>query len=239
MTTTIDPTVRLGELVTERPPTARVLERHHLDYCCHGQITLGEACAAAGLAVDQVLDELAAVAAAPAPQPWTTMGPTELADLIEATHHRFLREELPRLTELGTKVVGVHGERHPELADVARCLAALRADLEPHLMKEERVLFPIIRQLEADRTAGTTSAFHCGSVQNPIGVMLLEHDAAGHLLERLRRLTGDYRLPDDACASYALWYRGLEELEHDTHQHVHKENHRLFPLAQALEADAG
>ncbi|MGH2393468.1 MAG: hemerythrin domain-containing protein, partial [Candidatus Limnocylindria bacterium] len=72
------------------------------------------------------------------------MGVVELVDHIEATHHRYLWDELPRLSALVEKVAGVHGGHHPELAEVVRIFAALRADLEPHLTKEERVLFATV-----------------------------------------------------------------------------------------------
>ena len=100
-------------------------------------------------------------------------------------------------------------------------------------MKEERVLFPMIREL-ADTTE--TPGFHCGTLRNPIAVMSSEHDRAGELLARLRSLTDAYTVPDDGCASYQLLYAGLAELEADTHLHVHKENNLLFPKAIAAEA---
>ena len=112
------------------------------------------------------------------------MDARQLVDHIESTHHRYLWDELPRLSALVDKVRGVHGGRHPELHDVGECFADLRAELEPHLLKEERVLFPMIREL-----AGATSppAFHCGTIRNPISVMMREHDQAGELLARMRR----------------------------------------------------
>jgi regulator of cell morphogenesis and NO signaling len=237
--TVIDPTSTLGALVTDHPHIARTLERRHLDYCCGGNHTLAEACAESGNDVDEVVAELSALEPFTNPSRWAAMGAAELVDHLESTHHRYLWDEMPRLTELGAKVVSVHGARHNELAAIADTFAALRADLEPHLLKEERILFPIIRQLDADVASGTSSEFHCGSVRNPISVMLAEHDAAGDLLARLRDLTDGYRLPDDACASYAAWFRGLEELEHDTHQHIHKENNRLFPMVVELESHRG
>jgi regulator of cell morphogenesis and NO signaling len=109
---------------------------------------------------------------------------------------------------------------------------ALRDDLEPHLMKEERVLFPMIREL-ADATTAPT--FHCGSVANPIRMMLLEHDRAGELLAELRDITNEFQPPEDGCASYQALYHGLAEIEADTHLHVHKENNVLFPAVLALE----
>lgn len=225
-----DPT--LAELVTARPAAARVLERHRLDYCCGGHQRLRSACRAAATNPDAVLAEIDALTSEPGPD-WAALTPAELVDHLEATHHRYLHDELGRLDALAAKVVGVHGERHPELADVAATCAALRAELEPHLMKEERVLFPMIRELAAAEAA---PAFHCGSLGNPIRVMLAEHDLAGELLARLRSRTGGYQPPPDACASYTTLYAGLAELEADTHLHVHKENNVLFPAVLELEA---
>jgi regulator of cell morphogenesis and NO signaling len=140
----ITPTSTLADLVTADPSLARALERRGLDYCCGGTRTLEQACVAQDLDPDTVVEELVAASRPQPGEAWTTMDAAALVDHIEATHHRYLWDELPRLAALIEKVVGVHGRRHPELHDVARCLTELRADLEPHLMKEERVLFPLI-----------------------------------------------------------------------------------------------
>jgi regulator of cell morphogenesis and NO signaling len=231
--TLIAPTSRLADLVTADPSLARELERRGLDYCCGGTRTLEEACVARELDPETVVDELVA---ARHPQPvdaWTTMDAVQLVDHIESTHHRYLWDELPRLSALVAKVRDVHGRRHPELHEVDGCFAELRADLEPHLMKEERVLFPMIRELAV---ATSPPAFHCGSIRNPISMMMREHDQAGELLARQRRLTREYQPPADACASFTALYQGLHELEADTHLHIHKENNVLFPLVTTMEA---
>lgn len=222
----------LADIVTAQPSLARVLEARGLDYCCGGGATLVEACADQQLDVDTVLAELTHGAHdEPAPD-WATMDVAELVDHLEATHHRYLWTELPRLSELTDKVVSVHGDRHPELHEIAACYATIRADLEPHLMKEERVLFPMVRQLAA---ATSAPVFHCGSLGNPISVMLAEHDTVGALLASLRSSTDGYRPPADACASYQALFAGLAALEADTHLHVHKENNVLFPAVVELE----
>ena len=220
---TEDPT--LAELVTAHAGAARLLERHHLDYCCGGGQRLSAACADQGLDPGQVLGELTALDPRVVPD-WAAMGPAELVDHLEATHHRYLHDEFPRLSALAEKVADVHGGRHPELFEVQGTFDELRADLEPHLMKEERVLFPMIRELDA---AIAAPAFRCGTLRNPISMMLIEHDRAGELLARLRALTSDYTTPRDGCASYRALYDGLAELEADTHMHIHKENNLLFP----------
>jgi len=223
----------LAELVAERPSRATVLDRLGLDYCCHGDRTLARACAEAGLGVAEVSDALGALAPTP-PGDWEGLDPARLSEHIEQVHHTFLHEELGPVAALAAKVLAVHGARHPELAEVARLVAELRADLEPHLAREEQVLFPAIRALAGGRT---TFAF--GSVRNPIAMMRVEHDRAGELLAGLRSATGGFAVPDDGCASYRALYERLEALEADTHLHVYKENWALFPAAEALEAAAG
>ena len=157
-----------------------------------------------------------------------------LVDHLVATHHRYLWAELPRLTALVDKIVSVHGTRHLELVQIASCFAEVRADLEPHMLKEERMLFPMIRELA---TSTGVPTFHCGSLRNPISVMLSEHDAVGDQLVRLRGLTDGYTPPADGCASYVTCFAAMAELEADTHLHIHKENNVLFPMVAQLEAD--
>jgi regulator of cell morphogenesis and NO signaling len=218
----------LGELVALRPAAARVLEGAGLDYCCHGDRSLEDACAEAGVDAAAVEAELAELPPEP-DSSWTTLEPPALADHIVELHHRYLHEELPLLDALAAKVRSVHGERHPELTEVARLVSEIRADMEPHLRKEEVILFPAIHALAAGQRD-----FPFGSVANPIRMMTLEHDRAGELLEELRAVTGGYEVPADGCASYRSLYERLHTLELDTHVHVHKENHVLFPAAIRL-----
>jgi regulator of cell morphogenesis and NO signaling len=227
---TEDRSPTLGEIVAANPAAARTLDRLGLDYCCHGERTVAEACEGTDLdaaAVSAELDELPVAG----DRTWTDLDAPGLAEHIVATHHRYLRDELPLLDLLSAKVLSVHGRNHPELVRVRALVAAVRTDLEPHLLKEERVLFPAI----AAAAAGP-SVHLSDSVEHPIRVMLAEHDRVGDLLAGLRAATGGYAVPDDACASYRSLYRRLEALEADTHLHVHKENHTLFPAALALVA---
>ena len=139
---------------------------------------------------------------------------TELTEHLESTHHVYLKKTLPRLVALMDKVHQAHSPRHPELTRLQTVVENLRADLEPHLLKEEQILFPLIRQLEA--------------AQGPIRVMCSEHDGAGELLKEMRTLTNVYVVPKDGCQSFQLLYEGLKELEEDTHLHIYKENNILF-----------
>lgn len=219
----------LGDLVAETPARAEVFDRLGLDYCCHGQRPLAQACVEAGLDPSEVAAAVDAVEA-PAAGADHPVEPRALADHIEGTHHAYLHTELPELSDLAAKVEAVHGERHPELIETRRLVEEIRADLEPHLAKEERVLFPAIRAL-----VGGERSFPFGTVRNPISMMIAEHDQAGDLLVQLRTVTGGYEVPDDGCASYRSLYSRLAHLEADTHRHIHLENNVLFPAAISIE----
>jgi regulator of cell morphogenesis and NO signaling len=225
-------TETLADLVTANPARARVLEGFHLDYCCNGARRLDDACAPLGL--DPAVVTAALVDIASALDDWTLLGPAQLTDHIEQTHHAFLHTELARLSSLLTKVNDVHGARHPELAEITSTYETLRADLEPHLLKEERVVFPMIRELAS---SAETAHLHAGALRNPVSVLLAEHDRAGELLANLRTRTGNYRAPADGCASYRALFSGFADLEADTHLHIHKENNVLFPTVLHLEAE--
>ena len=230
----------VGQMVVERPQRSRVFDRLHIDYCCGGKRTLEEACTKRGLDLKTVIAELEAFdaeaeAQGDAVRP-ANLTMTELADDIERTHHAYLREELPRLGGLVKKVSAVHGQAHPWLTGLTSVYAELVAELEPHMLKEEQILFPLIRELDQ---AATAPSFHCGSVGNPIRMMEMEHQNAGAALGRIREMTTDYEIPEGACNSFRAMLSGLEHLEADLHLHIHKENEILFPKASEMEAKLG
>ena len=225
----------VGAWVAEHPSTARLFERLGIDYCCGGKRPLADACRTRGLLPQDVIAELQTTLDATSDEGrnWNEVSLSDLCDHIEQTHHAYLKEELPRLTAIVAKVVNAHGDRHPELAHLQQAFLALRAELEPHMQKEERVLFPAIRRLER---SPVPPQFPFGSVAGPIHVMEEEHDHAGACLAAIRELTEDFRIPEGACNTYRVMLDSLRELEADMHQHVHKENNILFPRAAELEA---
>ncbi len=229
----------VGQWVVQCPATSRVFEDFGIDFCCGGDETLAEACRTKKIDLQAVLQRLRDVQDRP-DQPdetdWSSESMSDLCDHIETMHHAFLRSELPRLEQLGRRVIQRHGEAHPELLDVMRKFQELRAELEPHMAKEELVLFPAIRQLES---ASRVPDYPFGTIANPIEMMEHEHDTAGGVLKEIRRLTNQFQPPPGACNSYRAWYDSLRELEVDMHLHIHKENNVLFPRALQLQTELG
>jgi regulator of cell morphogenesis and NO signaling len=235
-------TKTVGEIAAENPSSVRVFEKYSIDYCCGGKVSLAEACQSRGIEAVELEAELEQAAASRPgrERDWTTASLSLLIDHVVGTHHVYLKSELPRLALLLGKVQAAHGTRHGDsLMPLKRSFDGLRAELDAHLAKEEMVLFPLVKRLEAARQAGLPApAAHCGSVNNPIGVMMHEHDNAGRALQSMRQATGDYTLPADACNTYRALFTGLQELEADLHQHIHLENNILFPRAAELELAA-
>ena len=235
MTDLTDRTV--GELATEVPTSIRIFEAWKIDYCCGGMTPLTDACARAGKSVEAFVAELERAAAVPnaSGRDWRGENLKTRASNIVSIYHEYTRQELATLTPLANKVLGVHGQRRPELAQVAELLSDISADMLPHMLKEEQILFPYVGQLEA----GSAPTPFFGTVKNPVKMMMLEHDRVGELLASLRKVTSDYTLPEGACFSYRELYRRFAEFEQRTHEHIHIENNLYFPRAVALEENVG
>lgn len=232
----ITATKTVRELVVEAPNATRLFEKLGIDYCCGGHRSLEEACASANVAIDDVLRALEQSTVPPArtaARDWNTAPLGELVEHIVDKHHTYVKAEVPRLKALIAKVVGAHGTNHPELEQVQVVFSELANELAVHLMKEEQILFPYVKQMASGTGCGP-SCF--GTVQNPIGVMTMEHDDAGEKLREMRRLTSDYSVPADACTSYVTLFRALVEFEQDLHEHIHLENNILFPRAVRMES---
>jgi regulator of cell morphogenesis and NO signaling len=234
----INSATTVRQLAIEIPGATRVFEKLKIDYCCGGNKPLAEACANAGLDLGEVEQQLALSETARVPET-TDFNEMRLLALIEHIvnkHHVFTKGEMLRLEALTTKVESVHGENHPELRQVSILFKTLCNDLSPHMFKEEQVLFPYIVELERASTEKRTAPFApFGTVNNPVRMMMREHDAAGEILRELRKVTSDYAVPTDVCISYKTLYESLEAFEKDLHQHIHLENNILFPGAIALE----
>ncbi len=233
---------KVKELAVQIPGAARVFEQFGIDYCCGGNISLGEACGKAGLRLEDVLASLERARQEPAPTPaedWSQGPLTALAAHIVEKHHAFTKTESSRLEELFAKVSAKHAARHPELALMQTTFREAAEELRNHMMKEEHILFPYLAAMEkavTEKRNPPPAMF--GTVENPIRMMTKEHDDAGEALRALHEASHGYAAPEDACVSYRELYRSLAAFEADMHTHIHLENNILFPRALEMEAAA-
>jgi regulator of cell morphogenesis and NO signaling len=237
MQTANAPTIR--DIAANSLAAVRVFEKFGIDYCCGGKRPLSEVCEEKGYDAQAVQNELDAAMAgtASAERDWTAATLTDLIQHIVSTHHEYLRRELPAIDLRLEKVYRVYNQRYgPTLTGLPDVFTALRQELETHILKEERILFPTIATSEAAIAAGQPAPrLPFATVANPIHMMEAEHESAGQALSRIREITRDFELPEYACVTYRALMRGLDELERDLHMHIHLENNILFPRAEKLE----
>ncbi len=239
----IDKNKTVREFAVENPASTGVFEKFRIDYCCGGHLSLEEACRNAGAEVGQVAEMLEKAkgcspsAGAAAEIDFQAMSLAALSDYIVRNHHTFTRAENERIAALLEKVCSAHGANHGELFEIQRIFGALRREIENHLLKEERMLFPYIALMESSLNFGLAlPPAPFGSTRNPVKVMTQEHDAAGEHLREIRNLSNHFAVPTDACITYRMLYDALEGFETDLHRHIHLENNILFPKAIEMEA---
>ncbi len=217
----LDANQQIAQIVLDHPETAAVFQRLTLDFCCHGNQRLADACADAGYNAVAILRELDAAITARAraaddPRGYST---AKLVQHIITHHHDYLRGALPTIASLATKVASVHGMRDPKLYDLATAVRDLSEALLPHIDDEEAVVFPALLATTPDPTA----------LARMFESMEEEHQEVGGLLRAIRNAASDYIEPEWACRTYRTLCTELVRLEADTLRHVHLENHVLAP----------
>jgi regulator of cell morphogenesis and NO signaling len=225
----------IGELVAERPSRSRLFESHGIDYCCGGKRSLREAASQAGIDVESFLSSLEALPVVAQDRDWRDASMKELIGHILTAHHDWLKENLPRIAQLSSKVARVHGDHAPETVEAGRLFDELMQEMVPHLEKEEKILFPAALHLESTGMV-QLSCHTMDSLEGPVGVMEREHLVVGALLEGLVKATDGFRPPEHACNTWRALYDALQELDRNTRAHVHLENEVLHARIRALQA---
>jgi len=230
--------ITIGEYVATDFRTAAIFSKYGIDFCCKGNRTIDEACEKKLLDVNVITDEINSVLASKSDahidfKSW----PLDLlADYIEKTHHRYVEDKTQTLLSFLEKLVKVHGTNHPELFEIKLLFIGCAAELAHHMKKEELILFPFIKKMvKAKLTNELIQQPHFGTVENPIAMMMHEHDTEGQRFSKIAELTNNYTPPADACNTFRITYAMLAEFEEDLHKHIHLENNILFPAAAALE----
>ena len=228
----------IGEYVAKDFRTAAIFSKYGIDFCCKGNRTIEEACEKKFINANEIQEEINTVLATKNDnsidfQSW----PLDLlADYIEKTHHRYVEEKTQILLHFLDKLCRVHGSAHPELFAINELFVGCAGELAQHMKKEELILFPFIKKMvKATLHDELIEQPHFGTVENPIAMMMHEHDAEGERFRKIAGLTNDYTPPADACNTYKVTFAMLQEFEQDLHKHIHLENNILFPKAVQLE----
>ncbi|HHG85445.1 MAG TPA: iron-sulfur cluster repair di-iron protein [Bacteroidetes bacterium] len=230
----------IGELVADDYRTAAIFKQYGIDFCCNGNRSIQEACAKKKIDVELVLENLVVATTSQDNsntdyQSWPL---DALVDHIVKTHHHYVESTTQQLLPYLNKLCRVHGERHPELHEIAAHFNAAAGALAQHMKKEELILFPFIQKMvHARQNKLGLNAPHFGTVENPVRMMMLEHDTEGDRFRQISDLTDGYTPPADACNTYRVTFALLKAFEADLHLHIHLENNILFPKAIEMEKE--
>lgn len=228
----------IGELVAQDYRAASVFKKYGIDFCCQGNRTIQDACEAKNIDASSVLVDLneankASTASSIDYQSW----PLDLlVDYIEKKHHRYVEDKTQEIKPYLDKICRVHGDRHPELLEINNLFNEVAGELAAHMKKEELILFPFVRKITKAKQENTKLGTpHFGTVENPIQMMMHEHNTEGERFRKIENLSSHYTPPVDACNTYRVTFALLKEFEADLHLHIHLENNILFPKAIELE----
>lgn len=228
----------VGEIAAADIRKAEVFKKMGIDFCCGGNKTLDEVSAEAGIDIatlKEALTNASEVSLSPS-QDFNKWELDFLADYIINTHHRYVRDSAETLVGMADKVANRHSDNYPELKRLAAGVRAFFEDLLQHMAKEERILFPAIKERVAvNRGQQIEENYGSGFLKQPILLMMKEHEISGEDLTFFRRLTNNYELPADACNSYTYLFDKMKEFENDLFNHIHLENNILFPKAMELD----
>ncbi|ABR50475.1 protein of unknown function DUF542, ScdA domain protein [Alkaliphilus metalliredigens QYMF] len=226
---------KVGEIVAKCPKASEVFQKYQIDFCCGGDRSLRVVLQEQNLNEERVLSALTeahnkVMSLQDKGIDWQMAPFSDLIDHVISTHHTYLVRELPKLSDLTTKIYRVHGVDHGKvLSKVHKLFHSLKMELDQHLIKEEEILFPLIKAYEAQPSNELLV-----KAINVIDELESEHEGAGDILKELRHITDQYQVPSGGCHSYELTFKGLEMLESDLFQHIHLENNILFPRLEAL-----
>lgn len=228
----------IGEYVAQDFRTAAVFSKYEIDFCCRGHKTIEEVCDSKNINEADLLKELNTILDTKNDSTidFNSWPLDLLVDYIEKTHHRYVVEKTPVILQFLQKLCSVHGNNHPELFHIHELFTGCASELAQHMQKEELILFPfIIEMMNATNNHQPVEVPHFGTVDNPIAMMMEEHDAEGERFRAIAALSNNYTPPADACNTYKVTFAMLEEFEQDLHKHIHLESNILFPKTKALE----
>jgi len=225
----------VAQIVASDMRTATIFKKYGIDFCCGGGKPVSEACIGTEVNAETIFNEIEMLDAEKAEKDFDNMELNVLSNHILETHHVYVKESLPIISEFANKVAKVHGDHNPENIEIAKLFHEVSMELQQHLMKEEGILFPHIINLAIANRNGEKIQVPFGSVQNPIKMMEHEHDIAGDVFKKIEKLSNNFTPPEHACNTYKALYHHLKEFQDDLHIHIHLENNILFPKAIEME----
>ena len=231
----------VADIVRDDYRTADVFKKYGINFCCGGQLLLGDACEQRNIdpaTVNRELQMATHTISLPNCLKYDTWRTDFLVDYIINVHHAYLFQVMPQLEASLLSFVEGHRKKYPDLEEVLVLFRELSAMLQSHNTHEEEIIFPYIKQIENTyRRKETYGNLFVRTLRKPLSNIETEHKKIGALLNELRTATRNYQYPENACTNHRVIYQKLKEFDQDMVQHKHLENNILFPKAIEIEKE--
>ena len=230
-------TETIGQLSATDFRKAQVFKNFGLNFSCHGQKTIDEACAEKCIdpgKVKQALEKLpASEDIALNYNDWSL---TLLISFIIHRHHLYVKTHLPELLQLSHNLS--LNSSDAALKKIEQLTIILEKELSAHLHKEEVILFPYITALTRfeDNPESITS-FGFSTINTPVNVMMTEHESADEIIAEIQNTLQQVQEPQHYNRQLDFYSESLKAFANDLDTHIHLENNILFPKAIALEKE--
>lgn len=222
----------IGEIVANDYRTAEVFSKYGLDFCCNGNRSIEEASNSIGVDIPVLIETLNSFANdGSASDEFNHWPIDQLAEYIEKKHHSYVRSRIPVIQQYLYKLSNVHGKTHPELFEIKSLFTECAIALTDHMQKEEVILFPFVKEMVVAKLHNRKPIIPFGTIENPVRMMMHEHEMEGERLRKIAELSNNYTVPADGCNTYQVGLASLKAFEEDLHKHIHLENNILFPKA--------
>lgn len=224
----------LSEIVSVHNSAALVFEKHNIDFCCDGDLLLKDALKGSGIDLDNILHELdIAFSEESNNVDFSQLSITEVNDILRKEYHEFLKNKISEISALSTKVNSRFEDQ--KLSMIHDQIMSLFNHLAPHMISEEKVLFPYLEYMEHSVLKGKVpKPASFGKVKKSVSTMLKDHTTSAAQLDEIRELTNSLEIihEDPLLDEY---FNELKNLDINLRMHIFIENFVLFRKARAME----
>lgn len=221
----------VAEIVTENVGSDHVFSKYKIDFCCGGDMRLGDVCREQGVSFENLKLEIETIKN-------RLGGNSKLVGLdlnslvVEATtvNHKYLNESISQLLPLAALVAEVHGQQHNEVVKINILFSKAVSEIMEQLSYEEKNLFPFIKKFIGNQQINKPIAPHIAtSLEQSIKRIMESYAVAADIFKTISKLSKNFSIPEGACNSFKLLYEKLEEFERELHKYIHFEKYVFFP----------
>ncbi|WP_303287836.1 hemerythrin domain-containing protein [Marinobacter sp. SS8-8] len=208
----------VGQLASRCPQTLDIFRRYVPEIEAHRQTTVDIVASIADVEPKRLCQELFDTVMEQTPI--EELDTDVLLELILRGYDAGHLVKLPEIHRLARKIEAVHRASPDIPKGITLAIKKLEHTLTDHIERENAY---VLKRMKHDQPPRPDT---------PIAQMNEEHSVIKGQLNKLRRMTRNYRVPESACRSWQRFYRELKALDFRLSEQIYLEQNVLFPRFQ-------